>query len=100
MKVNWRKLRKQIPARIQVKKNVYYDILWSKDLKDCVARMDPQKRQITILLGQSDKNTVISYLHELVHLFSDEYQFSLTETQVLSSEKCLYFVLKAGNLFK
>lgn len=97
--VNWKQLRKKIPAKVQVKKKVWYDVVWQKDMGEFAGEMHPQKKQIKILLGQSDRQTVICYVHELLHLFSDEYGWSLTEAQILSAEQCVYFVLKMGNLF-
>lgn len=57
-------------------------------------------RQILIELGHSAKQTVITYIHELTHAFSGEYDLGLTETQVLKIENTIYYLLKHNNLFR
>lgn len=101
--VNWKKLVKQIPARVQVKSNVYFDVVWCKEFPldhEQIGGTNFEKKQITIKSGLSPKLTIITYLHELMHLFSDENSAALTETQILALEKSFYFLLKSGNIFK
>lgn len=99
--LNWKKLVKQIPHRIQVKKNVFYEILWIDQFpdKETVAETRKYNKQIVIKKGLSPKLTIICYLHELAHCFSDEYGANFTENQILVMEKSLYFLLKNGNIF-
>jgi hypothetical protein len=99
--MDWKKLRRKIPHRVQIAKDAWYEIVWVDDFKDGKTlgetRHDP--RQIAILNGQSPKMTVVTYLHELMHAFCNENEADLTETQVLAFEKSFYYMLKADNLF-
>lgn len=61
-------------------------------------RFDP--KQIILKKGYSDKETVHTYLHECLHALSHEFDIGLTEEQVKSFEKGLYYILKSNNLFK
>ena len=102
MKVNWTTLRRRIPNRVQLKPKVFYEIVWvSKDDKaPNVGETRPDNRQIVLELGHSDRETVHTYLHELAHAVSCEYELGLTESQVLTMEKSIYYLLKPENLFK
>jgi hypothetical protein len=99
--VNWKKLSRSIPHRVQVSPKGWYEILWVDDFKDGKTlgetRFDP--KQIVLMRGQSPKMTVSVYLHEYAHAYSHEWNLNLTESQVLAFEKGLYFWLKHSNLF-
>jgi hypothetical protein len=99
--MDWKKLRRRIPHRVQVAKDAWYEIMWVDDFKDGQTygetRHDP--KQIVIQNGLSPKLTVLVYLHELTHAFSNENDANLTETQVLAFEKSFYYMLKMDNLF-
>jgi hypothetical protein len=100
MKVDWEKLRKQIPSEVHLKRGVHYEVLWVESLKDCVGEMRPGTKQIVLELGHTDKQTVHTYFHELAHAISEEYGLNLTETQVLKFEESVYYLLKSDNLLK
>jgi Zn-dependent peptidase ImmA (M78 family) len=103
MKVDWDKLRKSIPSRVHVKRGVYYDVLWiekNREQQDWVGITQLDTKQIIMELGHSDKETVHTYLHELAHAFSHEYELGLTESQVRRFEKATYYMLKSGNVLK
>ncbi len=93
---------KQIPNRVQVSNTVYYEILWTDEFKqhDIMGEARHDMKQIVILKNLSPKETVKTYMHEIAHVFSDHYKFSMTERQVLFFEKCLTYTLKSGNIFK
>lgn len=100
--VNWAKYKKMIPISIQLARHVKYEVLWTKDFKDGATlgetRFDPN--QIAIQLDQSNKETVHTYIHEVLHAISQTYDVGLTETQVIKLEKALYYIMKPGNLFR
>lgn len=102
MKTPWKSLFNKINNRIQVAKNTFYEVVWiaySEDNKNFgETRFDPP--QIVIEQGHSEKSTVETYLHEILHAISEEYDVGLTETQVRKLEKALSYVLKPGNIFK
>jgi hypothetical protein len=101
--VNWKKLSKLIPSEVQIASKTFYQVLWVENFPDdhnCVGSMDINKKQIIMKIGQSDKEKVLTYLHEVIHAFSDENKMGLTEKQVsIMEKKMLYFWLKKGNLF-
>jgi Zn-dependent peptidase ImmA (M78 family) len=103
MKTDWGKIRRQIPARVHIKRGVYYEVVWiekDREKQDWVGITRLDTKQIVMELGHSDKETVHTYLHELAHAVSHEYDLGLTETQVLKFEKATYYLLKSDNLFK
>ena len=101
--VNWKKLAKLIPAEVQITSKSFYQILWVENFPDdqhCVGSMDIDKKQIIMKISQSDKEKVLTYLHEVIHAFSDENKIGLTEKQVsIMEKKMLYYCMKTNNLF-
>jgi hypothetical protein len=99
--MDWKKLRRRIPHRVQVTKDTWYEIVWVDDFKDgkTLGETRHDSKQIVILNGQSPKVTVTVYMHELTHAFSDENGSNMTEAQVLDFEKSFYYILKENNLF-
>ena len=99
--VNWKKIRKMIPIRVQLSPKVYYEIVWVDDFVDgeTLGEMVTEIKQIRIKTNQSPKMTVVTYLHEFLHAVCNEYNVNLTETQILALEKAFYYVLKPNNLF-
>jgi hypothetical protein len=100
--VNWKKLVKKIPNKVQLSKKGEYEIVWVDSFKqdNVMGETRFDRKQIAIKNKMSPKNTVITYLHEVMHGLSAEHDAQLTENQVLSLEKGLYYLLKDGNLFK
>ena len=100
--INWRKLAKKIPISIRTSRGETFQIVFVKDFADgkTLGHTTFQPNQIAILMGQSDKMTVITYLHEVLHAFADTYGAGITESQVLVLEKTIEYVLKKGNIFK
>lgn len=99
--VNWKKLASKINSRVQITKNIFYEVVWTDEFKtDLYGEMRPDFRQIVIKKELSKKDSVITYLHEIAHAASNEYEMNLTENQILKMEKFLYFLLKKGNVFK
>lgn len=101
-KVNWNKLYKSIPNKVQIGNKLYYKVQWVSEFKDPkqFGEMNSNKKYITIRKKQSKKEAVLTYLHEIFHAFSDENDIKLTEKQVsLLEKKMLYYVLKSGNIF-
>lgn len=101
-KVNWRRLSKQIPNRIQINKKDYYEVLWvdgfTNDQTLGETRYDV--KQIVLKKNLSPKLTIVTFMHELVHCFFTEYGIALTESDVLKTEKFFYYLLKPENIFR
>jgi hypothetical protein len=100
--VNWKKLAKKIPNKVQLSKKGEYEIVWVDSFKqdDVMGETRFDRKQIAIKNKMSAKNTVITYLHEVAHGLSAEHEAQLTENQILALEKGLYYLIKDGNLFK
>lgn len=100
--IKWKKLAKRIPFSIKTSKNDTFPVVFVTDFADGKTlgetRFDPP--QIAILLGQSPKMTVITYLHEVLHAISYTHGANLTENQVLALEQSIAYILKHNNLFK
>jgi len=100
--INWFKYLQNIPARIKIGKNTY-EILWISEFKDKEqvgeSRFSEEK-QILIKIGQSNKESVHTYFHEVLHAISEEYSVNLTENQVLNFEKALKDIIRDNNLWK
>lgn len=101
-RIKWTDLVTKIPHKVQVNTDRYFEIVWSDHLSQASVmgetRFEPD--QIAIKIGQSNKEAVKTYLHELIHAVSDEYDVGLTETQVIQLEKAISTILKPGNVFK
>lgn len=99
--INWKKLKRQIPHRVQITKNVWYEVVYADDFKDgkTLGETRYDMKQIVILNNQSPKMTVVTYLHELEHAFEMENEIGLTENQILKMEKSFYYRLKPDNIF-
>lgn len=87
MRIPWKKLKNNIPHRIKVGKEEL-EILWIDEFKDGNTRgeMRPLEKQIVLLKGMSNRETVETLLHECLHWVSDSSGESLSEKQVLAIE--------------
>ena len=99
--INWKALVKRIPTEVQIGPKTVFKVLWAESFPDdCVGVTHFNLKQIHIKLNQSPKETVLTYLHEVLHAFSDTHDIGLTEKQVSALEKkMLYYWIKTGNLF-
>lgn len=101
-KVDWKKLKRKIPHRVQLGHTVHYEVVWADSFVDphTMGETRFDSRQIVIKKGLTPKMTVVTFLHEVAHAYSYIYNLNLTETQVLNMEKGFYYLLKNGNIFK
>ena len=100
MSVNWKKLRTNIPNKVHVGYSKYFEILWTDDFvfdkKDDakktygITRFEPN--QIVINKNQSDKETVLTAVHEMFHALRELNEIGLTESQVTKLEKCFKYL--------
>jgi len=105
MKMSWNSLIKRIPSKVQVDKDIHYEVLWSDEISGDhhlmgQTRFDKGYKQIVIRKDLSDQDIIVTYLHELLHAISFEYGIKLTENQILALEKSFYYILKSNNVFK
>lgn len=101
-KFAWSFFKRRIPHTVQIRNKISYEILWAEQMvtPDNLGETRFNERQIIIKRGMTDKLTVVTYLHELLHALSYEYDINLTESQVLACEKFFLYILKNDNIFK
>ncbi len=98
--VNWKKLANQIPHKVQLSKRLSYEVSYARfDRPELLGESRPATKQIIIREGMGAKETVITYIHELLHSISDVGEVKLTENQIQALEKFFYYALKPGNVF-
>lgn len=90
MKINWKKARQNIPNRVKLKSRKFYEILWiamfPTDKHQYGETRFPEK-QILLNTEQSDRQAVLTAVHEFWHALSYEKEIGLTETQVIKLEE-------------
>ena len=93
--INWKKVKAKIPHRIRVKNKIYYEVLYIDNFKDgkTLGETRFNEKQIILLRSLSPKIMVSTFLHELLHAISFEYNVDLTETQVLNFENSVPYLL-------
>lgn len=100
--INWKSLTNKIPHRVQLTRKSHYEVCYIDTFVDdsILGETRFDRKQIVIKDKQSPKEKVHTYIHELLHAISEEYEVGLTETQVRALEKSLYYMLKTGNVFR
>lgn len=100
--VNWKALTKFIPNRVQVRRKTHYEICYIDAFVDdsVLGETRFDTKQIVLKDNQPPKEKIHTYIHELLHAISEEYEVGLTETQVRALERAIYYVLKDGNVFR
>lgn len=91
-----KKLLKHILPRIRATKDRTYEVLYVDNFLDekQVGRCDFNTSQITIKNNESPTETFKTYIHEILHALSNEYEAGLTETQVQKMELAIFKFLK------
>jgi|SRR5271165_1941102 len=101
MKIDWKSLYFKIPKTVKINKTKF-KVQWCEKFPDKhqVGESDWNNKLMTLKRGETKKDTVHTYIHECLHLFSDEFGIKLTEKQVQKLEKGLTSWLKKDNIFK
>ena len=89
-----------LPSHIRVTSKVTYEVLFTDTFKDesVVGEMRKDARQIVIKNGQSNKELISTYIHEVLHVLSDENDVKLTESQVGKLELAIYRFLRLNGI--
>lgn len=92
MKINWSRLKKNIPNKVRCGPRSYFEVLWSEGLTDTQSNklfgkteFNPDK--VIINTEQTDREAVLTFIHEYLHALDDKNTIGLTETQVQKLEK-------------
>lgn len=102
-RINWKKLVKQIPGKVQITPKVSYDVVWQKEIVDTQGKFlygltDISNKVITIRMDMSAKDTMNTFFHELTHAVDEEFKIGLTENQTLDMENFLPVLIKLNIL--
>lgn len=91
-----------IPNMFQVGKNLWCEVLWTDEFKDeqTLGESRLHSKQVIINKNQSPKETFKTYIHEVLHFFSDTYGWGLTENQIRKIEESIYYWIKEDNILK
>lgn len=102
-KINWHTFYSQIPSSVKIGQN-QYNVLYTDGFPDDPRQLGQssfdEEKQIIINLNQPIKEFVHTYIHEILHCISYEYDVDLTERQVIALESALKDVVMPRNLFK
>ena len=91
-RINWSKLRKNIPSSLHLGKKVFYEVLWIAGFRSdkfdekTYGETRYELKQIVLNSDQIDKEATLTYWHEALHSISNEVGANLTETQVRALE--------------
>jgi len=87
-KVNWTKLKESIPSKVYITPKIFYSVLWVSEFKDetQVGECRANEKQIILKMNEDSKDTVSTFIHEVVHAQNFEYNIKLTERQVIALE--------------
>lgn len=90
----------KFPSHVRITSKVTYEVLFNDQFKDDTqvgeARLDD--KQIIIKKDQSNTELLKTFIHEVVHTMSHEYEIGLTESQVQKLELSIYKYLRLNNL--
>ena len=96
-KPTYKKMKNNIPTSMKTSTTDNFEVLWSDNLIDAggkqldgITRFEPN--QILINKNQTDKNAVLTAVHEFFHGLDHSHEIGLTENQVLKLENCFPFI--------
>lgn len=101
MKIDWKSLYSKIPTKFKMGSKTF-KVNWVDKFDDGphVGLSDHNNKAIYIKNGQTKKEAVHTYIHEILHITSDEFDIKLSEKQVQGLEKTLIYWITNGNIFK
>lgn len=99
-KINWKKLRSNIPEEVQIGPNRTFKVEWHLDIGKTknnrpiygITTFSPNL--IKLRKKQKDKDAVLSFFHEYLHTFHTYKDCNLTESQVSVLESKFEFFRK------
>lgn len=93
MKIQWSKLYSNIPTRVTTASKKFFEVLWADTLFDTTGtktygRTEFEPNRIILNRDQTEKDAVLTLVHEAFHAWDHEKEIGLTEKQVMLLEKC------------
>lgn len=101
-RINWKNLYSKIPDKFRAGDDII-KVQWIDEFpkdKRQVGESNFNNNTITLKKNEKIKDTVHTYFHECLHIFSDQFDINLTENQVRKLEKTLKYWIKTDNIFK
>jgi len=85
----------KLPHRVKIKSKVEYEIVSVEAFPDpkVVGECRFHTNQIAIKAGQSDKQTLMCLIHEILHSAEDAYDINISHDAVYKLEKAIYYIL-------
>jgi hypothetical protein len=85
----------KIPSRIKIKNKVVYELVWVDEFADpdTLGECRPWASQIAIKNGQSDKQEMKTFLHEMLHALCEERGIKVSHRAIYQLEDALFYIL-------
>lgn len=83
--------QKSYPKKIHFGEEIY-TVSFKKGLK-CFGQTDPSKKLITIKLGLSPRQTLATFIHELLHMIEFDHPLKMSHAMVYELEKAITEIL-------
>jgi hypothetical protein len=95
----------RLPSKVRIKSRISYNLFWTTDLghegdEPITGECCEQTRQIRILSGQSDDETMKTFIHEVLHCLEFEYDIELPHKAINQLESAILKVLKLNKWLK
>lgn len=85
----------KIPSRVKIKNKVQYETVFIDKFPDpsTLGECRFDAKQIVLKKGQSDKQLVLSWLHECIHAMVHARNMNISHRDVYKLESALYYFL-------
>ena len=85
----------KIPSRIKIKNKVVYELVWVDEFSDpdTLGECRPWAKQIAIKSGQSERQEIKTFLHELLHAICEERGIKVSHRAIYQLEDALFYIL-------
>jgi len=95
------KIISKLPQKLRITSKVSYELLYLLEFNDnkTLGECRPNEKQIVVVSGQPTTELTKTYIHELLHALSFEYNINLTEAQVQKLEVAIYNFLRLNKVF-
>jgi len=91
-----------LPSKVRATSKITYDVVYSDDLgKDVWGEAESApKKQIRIRNGQSRKQLIMTFCHEVFHILEYEYKIKIPHSLIHELEEPIYRMLKLNGWLK
>lgn len=87
--------RVRLPSHIKVKNKTVYELVWLDTFSDpdVLGECRFDSRQIAIKSGQSEKQEMKTFIHEVLHAICEERGIEISHRSVYQLEEALFYIL-------